>query len=131
MKKLIQIFVTVAILATSQLAQAGTNKHIKPSDPAPQDSSAVRSKFIVRPLGGEVILTITVLDVNNHPVVGALVSAPCTGQANKYTDSHGVAAFNVGTSCPCSEDAVTVTTVHGCYQQIKVSCGSYTVHCNQ
>lgn len=131
MKKLIQIFAVAALLTTSLLAQAGTNRHIKPSDPAPQDSSSVRSNFIARPLGGEVILVVTTLDVTSHPIAGALVSAPCTGQADKYTNSQGVASFNVGTVCPCSNDPVTVTTTKGCYQQIKVYCGKYTVTCNQ
>jgi hypothetical protein len=131
MKKLIQIFAVAALLTTSLLAHAGTNRHIKPSDPAPQDTSSVRSNFIIRPLGGEVILVVTVFDLSAHPISGALVSAPCTGLAAKYTNSQGQATFNVGTVCPCNNDNVTVTTTKGCYQQIKVYCGNYSVTCNQ
>ncbi len=77
------------------------------------------------------ILTVLTLDVNGKPLQGALVTAACTGQAAKYSDAKGIVTFNLGTSCPCNEDGLTVTTSKGCYQQIKVSCGQYTVQCNQ
>ena len=112
---------------------AGANRNVKASDPAPQDTGTVRSFFLgVHPnIGGEVILTITVLDISNNPIQGATVSAPCTGLASKLTDIHGVAKFSMGTVCSCSEDLVTVTTPKGCYQQIHVNCDKYNVICNQ
>ena len=131
MKKILQTFALVAVLLVSHYAQAGTSKRIKPTDPAPQDTSSVRvAKGMHTNLGGEVILTITVLDFNNRPIQGALVSAPCTGQEPKTTAINGIASFNMGTVCGCSNDNIQVTTSKGCYQQIKVNCGPYTVICN-
>lgn len=132
MKKMIQIFAAIALLFATSTVFAATDRHHKPTDPAPEFSSAVKvpAKPVKR-IGGEMPLTIITLDINMKPLAGALVSAPCTGQPAKYTDSKGIATFDVGTSCPCSEDEVTVTTQKGCYQQLKVSCGTYQVQCNQ
>ena len=133
MKKLIQILSLLLIISMGQVSYAaGSNKNVKASDPAPQDTGTVRSFFLgVHPnVGGEMILVVTVLDLSNHPIQGATVSAPCTGLPNKLTDIHGVASFSMGTVCTCSEDLVTVTTTKGCYQQIHANCDKYTVICN-
>lgn len=129
---MLQIFAAVGMLLASSEVFAGSGRHHKPADPAPVFASAVRTAFTpANRFGGEVILVVTVLDVNLRPIAGALVNAPCTGQAAKYTDTRGMATFQLGTVCPCNNDDVTVTTQKGCYQQLKVSCGSYQVTCNQ
>lgn len=127
-----QIFAVIAILMSGMDAFAGSGKHMKPTDPAPEFASRVKTSFKgVKPIGGEIGLWIWATDVNQKPIAGALVSAPCTGQAPKYTDAKGIAVFQLGNTCPCNSDEVTVTTQKGCYQQIKVSCGTYQVQCNQ
>jgi hypothetical protein len=131
MKKLIQFFALVVVLSTSQLAQAGTYKSIKNPGAETGDSITVRTNFagVIHPdIGGEVIIVITVLDITETPIKGALVSIPCTGLANQLTNALGQATFNLGTVCTCSNDNCTVTT-KSCYQQIKVSCGNYNVTC--
>ena len=132
MKKIIQIFAAVLILFSSCQAYAGPDRHRKPTDPAPEFSSTVKTSFKPNTCcGGEVILVVQVLDVATKPVAAALVTASCTGQAPKYTDAKGIATFQLGTVCPCNNDPVTVTTQKGCYQKLNVSCGSYVVQCNQ
>ncbi|MBS1684985.1 MAG: hypothetical protein JSS76_09530 [Bacteroidetes bacterium] len=132
MKKIIQIFAASALLLASSTTFAGTDRHRKPTDPAPEFASTLKTSIKpINRIGGEVILVVTVIDRNNKPVSGALVSAPCTGQSAKYTDTKGSATFQLGTTCPCSDDDVTVTTQKGCFQQLKVSCGQYVVECDQ
>lgn len=132
MKKMMHIFAVIAILLTGADAYAGSGRHVKPTDPAPEFTSNVKTSFkATKKVGGELQLTWWVVDVNMKPVAGALVSVPCTGQPAKYTDAKGMAVFSVGNVCPCNGDDATVTTQKGCYQQLKVSCGTYQVQCNQ
>ena len=134
MKKLIQILFVILIISNSVLSHAAGNKNKeKTGQNAHQDVGPVRGSSMIAhtDVGGEIVLVITVIDLTNHPIQGATVSAPCTGQASKLTDVHGVATFSMGNVCTCAEDLCTVTTTKGCYQQFRVSCGKYTVNCNQ
>lgn len=129
---MIQIFAAIVMLFAGTAVFAGTDRHHKPTDPSPEFTSTVRTTYKpVKKVGGETILVVWTFDINMKPVAGAKVDAPCTGQAPKYTDAKGQATFQLGNVCPCNEDALTVTTQKGCYQQIKVSCGTYQVQCNQ
>ncbi len=132
---MMQIFAVIAILFAGMEAHAGSGNHVKPTDPAPEFNSNVRTSFKpvkpIKPIGGELPLWVMVTDYNNKPIMGAMVSIPCTGQPAKYTDAKGQVVFMVGNVCPCNNDDAVVTTQKGCYQTLKVSCGTYQVQCNQ
>jgi hypothetical protein len=84
--------------------------------------------LIAKPMaGGEWSVIIVVSDSKSSPIVNALVSAPCTGLANQYTNNTGTAEFDGTGVCPCANANVSVT-VTGTLKNTKIpTCGTYPV----
>jgi hypothetical protein len=116
MKKTMQFLFAMCILFEGQNSFAGTNvvnaNAEKPVANAP----------MVSPARAQQILVITVLDDLLKPIEGATVSAPCTGQSPKLTNSSGVAQFSWIGTCNCTGTQAEVTT-STCDDLI-------TLHCN-
>lgn len=134
MKILVKLCLTLILLSATTLAFAGSKNHIRKT-PAPsyEGMDSTNNNKPKEKKGGDGgttwTVTLFVNDATAKPITGATVSAPCTGQPSKTTDSTGKVVFSGNAPCPCAESQATVTT-KDCTKYVNVSCGNtYSVTC--
>ena len=134
MKRIVQLCLTLILLSATTLAFAGSKNHYHKT--TVQKYEGMDSTKHNKPKeekggdGGTVWnIAVVVNDATAKPISGATVSAPCTGQPSKTTDSNGKVVFSGNAPCPCAESQATVTT-KDCTKYVNVSCGNtYSVTC--
>jgi len=134
MKRIVQLCLTLILLSATTLAFAGVKNHHRKA-PAPKYEGEDTTKHS-KPHekkghdgGSQWTLALIVNDATAKPIPGATVSAPCTGQPSKITDTSGKVVFSGNAPCPCAESQASVTT-KDCTKYVNVSCSNtYTVEC--
>ena len=103
-----QFLFAMSIILEGNSSFAGTNKT------APVKESTTISTPEANPIRGQLPVILTVLDaVDFEPVSGAVISAPCTGEASRTTNWTGTVVFQVRSGCHCNGGTATITTKKG------------------
>ena len=121
MKKTMQfLFSIIAILLVSYQSYAGVNS-------LPVATPSVE-KVTMQIKGGSLPIVIIVTDENDKPVVGAEVTAPCTGLPPQLTDATGTATFKITGACNCSKGEAEITS-NTCNMEVPITCGTNYATC--